>query len=819
MDDRDVDSRLSQRLRAYESRLPETDAPDPRHIRPRGGIRWPAVAGVFGAAVILGAAAGATVLLNRSPQPVGSDEPATSTPPESIEPTTAGWMLEPLPGATGPVEISDVALLSDGRAVVVGADARVDGTLDPAAWYDDGAGDWERAEISGSRDAGDFPSAFQMGPIVATDDRLVSIGIGESGAVIYTSSDSGESWVRQFAFGDPINESGGGIDGFVLDVERGPSGYVAVGHLEVPEDRVGSAAMIWTSADALHWLPAGDALGVRAIAPGIVTDVAFGDDRLLAVGSTWDEDGTHPRSAVWASTDGLTWAEISAGLANDAASSVIATADGFLLGGAVTDTVNGGLAAAWFSLDGESWQPAAMTAGQARTVSSFAASANGFIAIGDRMDHAEAWASADGRAWSRLPGLPTQGRSAAMAVAASEAVILAAGTVEPNAAPRQPVVWRMSTGDVESPTPTATSAPASPTSSPTSGVSWDTEAAPLDLAHVHGIVADGGRIYALGNGGRQDAVVLSSDDGLTWQRAVLPFPATWNSEPYVDHFASHLVSIDGRLVAFGTVGQMDFLNVVVWESPDGGTTWSELPTGDFMIDAFNVVDATAGPAGLILATNDFSMATGSVWHSIDGRTTWNEVRPGELLNLRAVVGTATGYVLVGSQCGDSSCAARHPRIWTSTDGLSWAPATVEGDDFVGEVEQVTISGAGIFAAIGSLDGRRVSWNSADAAAWALSADLGLAPPFTVPAAGLTGLPNGFVAVDASAAGQIVTWTSSDGVVWTAQDSAYPTIGGEEVLSFAKGIARIGDRLLLAGQQGHDPASPGAAFSWAGTIER
>ena len=570
MDDRDLD----RRLRAYESRLPETDAPNPRGIRPRRGIRWPALAGVLGAAMIVGAVGGAVLLQNRpsaptgelppitspsaagveeltldtprrdcpgnpdqllavyripdgeafwtlfpeagrtpelaavqapllvvvydgryvgstfggfgSPMPsaptsgtadvcvetvdgskalasasygvypdiplptqlaVASPEPtfaAQSTPPGSTGPVAAKWQLETLPDAVGPVQIKDVAILPDGRAIVVGADARAggEGTIEPAAWYDDGAGNWTRAEVSAISDLGDFPSAFQLGPVVATDDGLASIGIGESGAVIYTSTDSGVSWNRQFAVGDPINESGGGIEGFVLDVERGPSGYVAVGHLGMRNESAGSAAMIWTSADALHWQPVGDALGVGAIGAGIVGDVTVGHDVLLAVGSAWDEDGTHPRGAVWSSTDGDHWTEIDPGDDIGGVASVLGTPDGFLLGGAASDSVGGSQAAAWFSPDGDQWESAALTPGRIRGVSGLAATGSGFVAIGDRADHAAAWWSMDGHSWAQMSDLETDGRSIVIAVASSGDTVLIAGTIEPGGEARQPAVWR-----------------------------------------------------------------------------------------------------------------------------------------------------------------------------------------------------------------------------------------------------------------------------------------------------------------------------------------------------------------------------------------
>ena len=129
---------------------------------------------------------------------------------------------------------------------------------------------------------------------------------------------------------------------------------------------------------------------------------------------------------------------------------------------------------------------------------------------------------------------------------------------------------------------------------------------------------------------------------------------------------------------------------------------------------------------------------------------------------------------------------------------------------------MTVNGSGTFVAIGTLEDRKIVWTSRDTETWSLSADLGSMSPSAPSGLLLAGLPDGFIAIDTMAPGHLITWTSSDGVGWFAQDSPLPSLDGEQVQSFGNGIARLGDRVVLAGPL--DPNAEGGRFSWVGHIE-
>jgi len=360
-------------------------------------------------------------------------------------------------------------------------------------------------------------------------------------------------------------------------------------------------------------------------------------------------------------------------------------------------------------------------------------------------------------------------------------------------------------------TPTATTLPPAPLA----GVAWGSAVAGGHEGFVRRITAEGDQFYALGALG-DDAVIWSSGDGRSWDVATLPFPASWEREAPVFISASNLVASDGRLVAIGTVGALDNLNVVIWESTDGGS-WREIDTGAFMAAAYSVLDVTAGPGGLVVVTHHYAGGTGSAWRSTDGGHTWTEHRPpGESVEAAAVVGTGAGYLIAGSTGADDMDTGGSPRIWGSDDGSAWTPLEIEGGDGEGRVNQLTVDGSGRWVAVGTLNGRAVAWRSEDGISWTIAADFRSDGPDTRGAFRLVGIPDGFLALDLS--DPIVSWISGDGRGWTSSDQPMPT-GLEGRAGWGTGIARISDTVVVVGEDyGPDGAGFGW-FTWVGTIQR
>ena len=149
-----------------------------------------------------------------------------------------------------------------------------------------------------------------------------------------------------------------------------------------------------------------------------------------------------------------------------------------------------------------------------------------------------------------------------------------------------------------------------------------------------------------------------------------------------------------------------------------------------------------------------------------------------------------------------------PRIWSSRrrygPGLRRPSRACAG---VGLVEQLTINGSGQWVAVGALDGEAVAWQRAADGSWVQAWQFrplsqSFVGDFLPSDFRLAGLPNGFVALDP--VDPMTTWTSPDGSTWTSAGVAAPTGLQGDVRSFATGIARLGDTLLVAGTGREQP---------------
>lgn len=152
-------------------------------------------------------------------------------------------------------------------------------------------------------------------------------------------------------------------DGEVLDVARGPSGWVAGGWVRCPDAGCnGGAAAAWFSTDGLTWTggPVSDGRGAA------ISTVATDGDRWFAagVGTEGTGDTLRERAMVWRSTDGTEWrlaSSISLGPPEKGLGPIRDLAAG--PGGAILSWLDPGDAdepersTVYWSENGETWQP------------------------------------------------------------------------------------------------------------------------------------------------------------------------------------------------------------------------------------------------------------------------------------------------------------------------------------------------------------------------------------------------------------------------------------------------------------------------------
>ncbi len=237
--------------------------------------------------------------------------------------------------------------------------------------------------------------------------------------------------------------------GQLLGVGPSPGGLIAVGVLQPPPQ-----AVAFSSTDGSHWVPlpgfsgatgssadAEASNGVRAVmvgldhngaaawasaggawtqaprqadmlvpyAAGAMTSVtAFGDE-FVAAG--YRDDPLHARAsaAVWRSSDGLVWtADGGSGTFGGGRIWGIAAKGGTLVAVGTDGDPNYGPAAAWRWTETMGWQRGRIGPGTAGAMLGVAATASGFVAVGQNGndDGALAWTSPDGLVWTAAPDQP-----------------------------------------------------------------------------------------------------------------------------------------------------------------------------------------------------------------------------------------------------------------------------------------------------------------------------------------------------------------------------------------------------------------------------
>jgi hypothetical protein len=255
------------------------------------------------------------------------------------------------------------------------------------------------------------------------------------------------AWERVATFGGAPNV-------FVLDLARGPSGYVAVGQrVDGVITELGNEGpmtpLVWRSADGVSWSTA----SVTGFDSGFPVSVTSDGDQYLAIiqhdptthiyrsvdGLAWHIIGDPPRasggyirkvlpvssgfvavgrvggptfhSAFWFSANGTEWTLSREETDNSEAMDITAGTKGIVaVGIAQVDIAKPITEAAWYSSDGITWlrrDPTPVGGGELQAV---AATADGFFAAGWFADVGTViWRSRDGMNWSPLPAVAALG--------------------------------------------------------------------------------------------------------------------------------------------------------------------------------------------------------------------------------------------------------------------------------------------------------------------------------------------------------------------------------------------------------------------------
>ncbi len=188
--------------------------------------------------------------------------------------------------------VLDDAVVAVGHTSPAGSTPGLD---DAAAWRSDDGRQWHPIGQRSLAQAGDQ----RMITIVDFDGRLVAGGWSDSDAAVWTSTDSGDTWIRS----EEPSLGGTGLQR-IRDIVVTGTELVAVGSSGLPQQQDGA---VWVSLDGLGWDRV-DAPALPATGDQEMFAARALDERIFVVGIT-NELGTID-GAVW-TYDGQSWARVS----------------------------------------------------------------------------------------------------------------------------------------------------------------------------------------------------------------------------------------------------------------------------------------------------------------------------------------------------------------------------------------------------------------------------------------------------------------------------------------------------------------------------
>ncbi len=413
----EFDRSLSERLQAYEARVPAASVPSLATIG-SGSSRRLRTAWGWGALVASGGVAAGLILVlilaGRPSPPTGQESPTSHPTSSASEKPVPSASTVPSPPLLSVIPITALAVEDEIR-MVIEVDGRLIGVghhaLQGAVWTSPDGASWTLAPDLPAESLGDL--ATTLTSIVEGPGGLVALGSSTQIDFITPRiwySVAGEQWISVYGLGAPDPAVVAPFGSAVALAAGGP-GFVALGLSS--DDGFTARPQVWTSADGRDWT-AVDSVGLT----GSLNDVIGGAGMLVAVG------GSGSAAISFVSTDGATWtaAPEQEALQGAEMTSVAFRNGAFVATGLLTgpgDTFPS-TAAIWHSPDGLQWS-LVLQGESGQRISQVVSAEEGFVAIGGHFpaagwsydpadpippsDTIQLWFSADGETW----GGPTTG--------------------------------------------------------------------------------------------------------------------------------------------------------------------------------------------------------------------------------------------------------------------------------------------------------------------------------------------------------------------------------------------------------------------------